>query len=699
MDKLKHCPPWWAHKILPLVYDDSLSYYEVLCKLTHYVNALITRTDELSDLYTELKDYVDHYFDNLNVQTEINNKLDQMVSDGTMAQIIAQFFQMYVTPEEYGAKGDGVTDDTEAIQNAIDSGLNVLFSKATYVVSKGSDPDNYPNGDEPCLSIIGATGQTIDGNGAILKVNAHGQGILEIKDSDYITIKDLHLSGYGSFPKLDINSGFAEKGAASLGGYYNTATNYEFGQFKNNSVDTSRYHGFGSNPDEVWGTFGNGYIGNCGSGILIYSNANNVTIDNCKIEGFNYCGVEIGTRTQGNQDTSRNVKVINCDIWNCYNAGVFVQGVTDANITNNNIRRIGHPDAFPNNYVYQYTYADPGYGISVTYIPDSGSYIVPTNVIISGNIIRDMIRKGIDMHTGAICLINNNIIENTYGYGIQCEQINSASGYLKDVIISNNLLRRAGQKGDCINVVSSLETMPARNITICDNVMEYLNLTGIGSPIYVRYMPCSVITGNSANASNARYGIVLVASPDSVVSDNRMQLDTLGDYLLYINVCDRICAKGNMLYAHHNTKTYYLEQCNGANISDNIFWNDVNVKTISNVNGLLYNNLIYNEGGTLLTGDSTNNFGAIAQQLEMTNAGTFTPTADYIGVINIRPATNSAASAQIQEASTSLIFSVISSAGSRSTGTIILKKGETYTFTLTNLASAYLILYPKAPLA
>lgn len=31
----------WCHKILPLVYDDSLSYYEVLCKLTGKVNEVI----------------------------------------------------------------------------------------------------------------------------------------------------------------------------------------------------------------------------------------------------------------------------------------------------------------------------------------------------------------------------------------------------------------------------------------------------------------------------------------------------------------------------------------------------------------------------------------------------------------------------------------------------------------------------------
>ena len=32
---------FWCQKVLPLVYDDSLSYYETLCKLTAKINELI----------------------------------------------------------------------------------------------------------------------------------------------------------------------------------------------------------------------------------------------------------------------------------------------------------------------------------------------------------------------------------------------------------------------------------------------------------------------------------------------------------------------------------------------------------------------------------------------------------------------------------------------------------------------------------
>lgn len=42
----------------------------------------------------------------------------------------------YATPQMYGAKADGVTDDTEAIQQAIDSGKAVYLSAGTYFISE-----------------------------------------------------------------------------------------------------------------------------------------------------------------------------------------------------------------------------------------------------------------------------------------------------------------------------------------------------------------------------------------------------------------------------------------------------------------------------------------------------------------------------------------------------------------------------------
>lgn len=50
---------FWCQKVLPLVYDDSLSYYEVLCKIVKYINDIISNEKELSDEFIELKKEVE----------------------------------------------------------------------------------------------------------------------------------------------------------------------------------------------------------------------------------------------------------------------------------------------------------------------------------------------------------------------------------------------------------------------------------------------------------------------------------------------------------------------------------------------------------------------------------------------------------------------------------------------------------------
>lgn len=91
---------FWCQKVIPLVYDESLSYYELLCKVVDYLNKTMEDVDLMaSDMaafraaYSELVDYVNSYFDNLDVQAEINRKLDRMAATGALGAIIEPYFQ------------------------------------------------------------------------------------------------------------------------------------------------------------------------------------------------------------------------------------------------------------------------------------------------------------------------------------------------------------------------------------------------------------------------------------------------------------------------------------------------------------------------------------------------------------------------------------------------------------------------------
>lgn len=50
---------FWCHKILPLVYEDSLSYYEVLCKLMRKINEIIEDMDDIKISIQEIINEID----------------------------------------------------------------------------------------------------------------------------------------------------------------------------------------------------------------------------------------------------------------------------------------------------------------------------------------------------------------------------------------------------------------------------------------------------------------------------------------------------------------------------------------------------------------------------------------------------------------------------------------------------------------
>lgn len=51
---------FWSQKVLPLVYDDSLSYYEVLCKMRDKINELIGFIDgQIEEL---VKEAIERYY-------------------------------------------------------------------------------------------------------------------------------------------------------------------------------------------------------------------------------------------------------------------------------------------------------------------------------------------------------------------------------------------------------------------------------------------------------------------------------------------------------------------------------------------------------------------------------------------------------------------------------------------------------------
>ena len=68
---------YWCHKVLPLVYDDSLSYYEVLCKVSEKLNEVIDKTNEfgehLNQQLLEMRELITTEI--ARIESELNRKL------------------------------------------------------------------------------------------------------------------------------------------------------------------------------------------------------------------------------------------------------------------------------------------------------------------------------------------------------------------------------------------------------------------------------------------------------------------------------------------------------------------------------------------------------------------------------------------------------------------------------------------------
>ena len=108
---------FWCQKVLPLVYDDSLSYYEVLCKVVNYINNLIATNNQIIEYVDELKaelkvvqDWIDN-FDTSYAESIIREYLATMI----FVEISDAGYFVYYIPESW----DDITFNTTGLDITI----------------------------------------------------------------------------------------------------------------------------------------------------------------------------------------------------------------------------------------------------------------------------------------------------------------------------------------------------------------------------------------------------------------------------------------------------------------------------------------------------------------------------------------------------------------------------------------------------
>ena len=101
---------YWCHKVLPLVYDESLSYYEVLCKLTKTLNEVIDEVDQLENHLEEVVEAI--------VSVELENYVTNNSLNTTLANYVTNT-SLSATLDDYATKSWVNTQIETAIGAAI----------------------------------------------------------------------------------------------------------------------------------------------------------------------------------------------------------------------------------------------------------------------------------------------------------------------------------------------------------------------------------------------------------------------------------------------------------------------------------------------------------------------------------------------------------------------------------------------------
>lgn len=118
---------------------DAVTDYQLLCLVVDHLNEVIKNSNEqntviqnLYNAFVTLKDYVDNYFDNLDIQEEIDNKLDEMAASGELADIIAQYLEVA------SVLGFDTKASLKSADNLVNGSITRTLGEDTYNDGKGA---------------------------------------------------------------------------------------------------------------------------------------------------------------------------------------------------------------------------------------------------------------------------------------------------------------------------------------------------------------------------------------------------------------------------------------------------------------------------------------------------------------------------------------------------------------------------------
>lgn len=152
---------WFVLENFPFIENDfdAINNYHLFSKVVEYLNNTIDnmnltgeQMENVTNAMSELQNYVNNYFENLDVQEEINNKLDELVNDGTLQNLITPYFENLTNAVNNleNTKRDrtdliGMNDLTQEVRESMTGGSVAVVGKQSVTNATIQDYAISPN--------------------------------------------------------------------------------------------------------------------------------------------------------------------------------------------------------------------------------------------------------------------------------------------------------------------------------------------------------------------------------------------------------------------------------------------------------------------------------------------------------------------------------------------------------------------------
>lgn len=322
----------------------------LVAEVKHAIALYTPLSQEFSDLsaeFTALHDYVMNYFDNLDITEEVRQILQEMADDGTLTQLMAEYFGC-VTPQMFGAKGDGVTDDTAAVQQLngqlafIPEGIycisNVEFGEGTRLNGSGMRKSIFKR-------LSGATGTMVFFN------NSYGSVITNMGfEGNYIPdpYENVNITGTDSLLKIGTTGSYtydsmnycafeniyianSEEHGLIFTGYHNPTVDHTYNWvFRPNNIQIHGCRGYGMIDMSSDNCFSNFYISGGHMGCMFCDIASKNMYVNFKMDGaYELYGSEFASALLSiNRGAS--LRFINLDVQSSKKYGIYIKEHTNS---------------------------------------------------------------------------------------------------------------------------------------------------------------------------------------------------------------------------------------------------------------------------------------------------------------------------------------------------------------------------------